>query len=577
MRTETINTALKSSFTLASAAIAAGCSSVHTEEYGENKAAAIALEKDIVDKAEHGIVAIESGMVIDDFYVDTQPFSVPIKKDAQIPQHLNNHINYIQRNLMTEREFTTFLLQEYGLHISFSRLIPSKSEDKKDEKDEAGEDATNISETEHGTLFAAGTEVDDQPQMPSGKNSAYVLPDSKTLETLYKGEVNNPDPDQFLNPMEYNGDLVGFLDMLAADRDLSWKFDSSSDQFVFYDLDTMIFEVIDNTGSFSTDSSVSTESEASSDSSEGGATSSAATSQSISFSDKAEHWLNLESTIKSIVSEYGKVSFDQKNGMVIVTDRKPVLNKIGNIVDQLNDTNGTMVFLDVTYVKVQLDKSSKIGMDFSAEEVISSIGSGSATGGLVTKNPVDTMQSVFSLDLTKAGVSAMIGSLQKYGHVSMKYEMPISTMNNTPHPYQTVVERSYVHKVVEEKNEEGVTTAIIPETKVNKTGLTSIFTPRVFKDSVIVTGILALTDNIDMDTKEEMGNIMLPTNNGETHKIKSKIPNGVTRVVSIQKIVKSSANTDGAMGENSWMLGGSEETENSSELGMVLVTPYIIK
>lgn len=559
----------KNKLLLSSVAIAiSGCSNMHTEGFTENKEIATDYIDDINIKKESGIVEIKSGVIVDDFFVDNQPYTVPEKKSDKLPSYLPSTIDYIQKKLQTEREFSAQMLKEFGIKVVFSRLITSEEE----EQPETGEDINSAGE---GAELSGTVDESYYPSEEEKGKAETPIP-SADLELLYKGQIDNPDPDNYVNPIKFSGTLADFMDLVASDRELSWKFDEAEGHFVFYDLDTVVFELIDNTGEFKTESSVSTESETSSD--EEGASSSSATSQNVEFKDNAKHWESLQETINSLLGAHGKASFDQKNGLVIVTDRRPVLDKVDRLVNQLNDKNGTMVFLDVEYVKVVLDKSSKIGVDIDAADFLSSIGSGSTTGGLTTAGDLaESFASIFSMNFTNAGVSAMIGSLQKQGNMTVRYEMPISTMNNTPHPFQTSVSQTYVHKVEVERDDEGVITSIIPDTKVNKTGITSIFTPRVIRDRVIVNGTLTLSENLEMDVKEEMGSIMLPTNSGETHQIKSIIPNGVTRVASIQTLRKTNGASEGALGESSWLLGGSEESKLSTEVAIVLVTPYIIK
>lgn len=559
----------------------AGCSNMHTDQFMENKDIANDLSDDVNAKKDTGIEEIEAGLIVDDFFVDLEPYTVPEQKSSNLPTYLPKTITYIQQDLKTEREFSALMLKEYGLKIVFSRLVTIEEDD--DESTDTGSEGMvgeEVTSEPEGAVLINTMPSDYYPsegEEQSQNNTSEPLNafDLK-LEKIYNGEIENPDPDLYVNTMNFSGSLADFMDLLASDRELSWKFDEVEGQFVLYDLDTVVFEVIDNTDQFKSETKISTESETTSK--EEGSSASAATSQTVEFNDDANHWKSLQETVNSLLSPEGKATFDQKNGMVIVTDRQPILNKVGKLVDHLNESNGVVVFLDVEYVKVALDKSSNIGVDIDATDFLSSIGSGSTTGGL--SNSLDlqaTFSSIFSMNFTNAGVSAMIGSLQKQGNMTVRYEMPISTINNTPHPYQTAESRTYIHKVEAEKDDEGKITSVIPETKVNKTGITSIFKPRVIGDRVIVEGTLTLSENIDMDVKEDMGSIMLPTNTGETHKVKSIIPNGVTRVVSIQTLTKTSGNSEGAFGEDSWFFGGGEKSETSREVAMVLVTPYIVK
>lgn len=568
-------------FAVAAASLS-GCAEMHTADFKDNRDSIDEFKTAITDQSEHGVTEISSGLIIDDIFVNTSALSVPKERESLIPDYIPKTIAFINKESMRETELKQVLLSDYGVRIDFIRLI------NQEEDDDKANEATNPLDAESGAAKGDNPNAVLPTPTMGGTNLGiggaserpYV---SKTTEEhskdLFTG-LNEKEYDEwYVKPISFNGKLTDFMDIIAADRELSWKFDSNSNTFVFYDIETRIYEVIDNTGEYETELEISTESKSDGSTGDGGASDKSATSQSVSFIDKAKHWEDLMLTIESMLSPDGKATFDQKNGMITVTDTDSVQEKISSIIDKLNEKNGSMVYLDIMYLKIKLDKSSEIGVDFDADDVLSSIGSGSITGGMTSNLPLGAMENLLNINFTKAGVKAMIGSIQKYGSISTKYEMPISTMNNMPHPYQTVIEEKYISKVEEEKEGEGEDEKVsrTAETEFNKTGLTSIFTPRIYKDNVIVSGRLSLTENLAMVEKENMGNIMLPKNSGETHIVKSIIPNGVTRIVSIQKITKTTAGSQGPAGEDSWMLGGKENSSNSDELAIIMVTPYIIK
>ncbi|WP_210498577.1 hypothetical protein [Vibrio crassostreae] len=561
-----MNKMIKNGLPLSVAALS-GCAELHTVDYKDNKEANLEFKEQIDHHSEKNVLEVESGIIADDFYTEIVPVNIPMNKNADIPDHIPSTIDYFQLGAITEREFKHTMLTDYGINITFSRLIEDKG--LLDDEPEAEE---NTEAEEQGIVFDPFNPT-PTPTEPEDKNDAIETDVAK----LFAGEKPNIDHDDYIRPIDFSGSISDFFEIVANDRGLSWKFDETSGEFVFYDLDTIVFDIIDNTDTYESELSISTSSGGQASSEEGSSTNDSTTDQSLTFSEEAKHWEGVENTVNALLTQFGSASFDQKNGKIIVTDTKLVLSKVDKVINTLNEASGAMVYLDINYVKVQLNKTSKIGVELTATDIISS---SAVNAGLTTTNPLDTMQSILSLDFNKAGVNAMIGSIQEYGSISTHYEMPISTMNNTPHPYQTVIEEKYVSEVSREESdseEEDAQDTFTATTEYNKTGLTSLFKPRIIKDEVVVEGRLSLTENIAMVEVESMGNIMLPTNTGETHVIKSKIPNGVTRIVSIQKLTKRKANTSGPAGENSFLAGGNEETENSEELALIMVTPYIIK
>ncbi|CAH7378328.1 conserved exported hypothetical protein [Vibrio chagasii] len=540
-----------------SVAVLAGCSNMHTADYTENKEMNVDRFEEIEKSSSEMVTSITAGTIVDDFFVDTTPFSVPNDRSTEIPRHLPENIRFLKATQFSEADLKTTLLDDYGIRIDFTRLIA-------EEGDEESEDSSDVPFVPPTFTDHAGTEVFDEKAFWEENSN----PEAASLFGNYKES-----DDSLLPPLDYNGSLVDFIEMVSAQTGLSWKYDSVDNIFVFYDLDTKVFQVVDNTQGYKSELSISTEAESESSGEDDSGSMTSSTNQSVEYTSSGDHWSDLSGTVESLLTEHGIATFDQKNGYITVTDKKSVLSKVDSLINVLNTANKTMVFLDVTYVKVTLDKESGISIDLNADSFFDKVFSG-VEGGYVSNGGAGGMSSVLGASFTKSGIDMMIGSMGRYGTVSTRYEMPITTLNNTAQPYQTVLEQKYISKVEKTTDDNG-DTSWSTDTEYNKTGLTSLFTPRVFQDNVLINGRLSISENIEMREHAEAG-ITLPTNASETHIVNTIIPNGVTKIVSIQKIETSQSSANGPLGEHSVLLGGSESSGTKQEVSMIMVTPYIL-
>lgn len=552
------------------AASLSGCAQVHTDDFKDITKTNETTTDEIELYKKQSVAEINGGMVFDDFFVKTTPVKVRSKDAIVLPDFLPTEIEVYSGVPMTEQEMTQMIYDDHGIKITFSRMIEPEGKD--DKKEEKKEDKTqNVNTMSDGTVDIMGLSDNAQPQGGDSKDEEPTVVQDMLELFGNAREIDNED-DTRIKKVDYNGSLHGFFDWLALDRNLSWKYDDDSDTFVLYDLDTVVFELIDNTDKFTLESAVDTSSDSNAGSSGGASSSKSSTSQKATYEEEAEHWDDLTKMIKQMLSSNGEAAFDLKNGRVAITDTKQAIQKIGGVIENINEASGSQVVLNLTYIKLSLEETSEIGINLSATDIVS----GAVKGGAKVGGDLSVFQNIFSMNFTKAGVDAMIGSLGRLGSISYRYDSPILTMNNHLTPFQSVEEEHYVAEVEKETDENDKET-LTPKKAINKTGITSTWKNRIINDRVIVDGKLSLIENLVMKEEPAMNNIVLPKNALDTHNIKTMLRNGETKVVSIQEINRRVADSSGPLGANSFFLGGEEKTKKRREISVVLVTPFIIK
>lgn len=560
---------------LVGAALASGCSQIHTQDFKEIKETNALASAEIDAYKAQTVAEINGGATLDEFFVKLTPIKIKTRDSIVLPEFLPTDISIYSGTPLTEAELAQMLYLDYGIKLTFNRtLVPEEEEAESEggkestENIETGGAGVSLMNIQDGQIQQAAPQESSSSSEPTGGDAAQDM-----LALFGNNREADNSSDTRIQKIDYDGALVGFFDWLAIDRGLSWKYDADSDVFVLYDLDTVVFELIDNTDKFTLESTVDTSSDSSSGSSGGASSSTSSTSQKATSEEEANHWEDLQGMLNQMLSPNGKAAFDLKNGRVAITDTKQTLEKIGAVIDQINSSSGSQILLNLTYIKVSVEETSEIGITTNATDLISGAvtGGGSAGGGL------NAFQNVFTMSFNKIGLEAAIGAIGSLGTISYRYDSPIMTMNNHLTPFQSVEEEHYIAEVESETDEDGNET-LSPKKDINKTGITSTWKNRIYKDRVLVDGKLSLVENLYMkELPAEMNNVVLPKNALDTHNIKAMLRNGETKVVSIQEINRKVAESSGPFGSNSFFLGGNEKTKNRREISVIMVTPYVIK
>ncbi len=560
----------------------AGCADMHTSNYKEIQDQSKETQLDFDRLKNNTITSINSGSTLDEIYVHLEPVKIAAHEANKLPVYLPTNISIYEGLPITEKKLVQLLQKDYGLTVKFSRLERKvDEEDSSDLENVANNGTDGITTKADGSVDISGLTANknsdeyDGPSKSNSDNNSLTKSTNKyetTLEDLFKDSSTADEADLRIQKIDYDGNLYGFFDWLAAERGLSWKYDNDQDAFVLFDLDTQIFEIVDNTHLFVYESTIDTSNNSESSSSDGSGSNVSNTSQRASYSEESDHWEDIQSLFNQMLSKKGSASYDLKNGLVAITDTQQVLNKVAKIVKYLNESSESQVVLNLTFIKLSLEESSEIGVNLSATDLVTGAVSGSASLG----SDLAVMPNLFNMSFTKTGVDAVIGSLGSLGTISYRFDSPIFTLNNQVTQYQSADEERYISLVTRETDENGAV-ILTPETDVNKTGITSIWKNRIIGDRVLIDGKISLIENLSMKEIENMSNVVLPKNSMDTHTIKTILKNGDTRIVSIKEVTRNVAESSGPFGSNSFIFGGSEKTNKQREISLILATPFVIK
>ncbi|ELP6119050.1 TPA: hypothetical protein I7730_20405 [Vibrio vulnificus] len=555
---------------LAIAPFLSACSNMHSDLYKEVKSENEGTV-DKIDELKHQTIGeIRSGVVVNDLFVDTNPVKTLTKESLVLPPHYPAKTEIYFAEMQSELSLIRNLHEHYGISLVIDRKISNSADTEESGFEPTAEIIDNSSMSGNLTpIDLTGVSSGLAQDMGSDMVSGYSEKPSSGMSIGGSEGLIGDDP---VAAIDFEGSVVQFMDWLAMERGLSWKYDARRDQFVLFDLDTRIFTLINNLDTYSYSNSITSSNDTSSGSSEGASSSTSSTGQTITVTEDSDHWQSIEDMVNSMLSKNGKATFDQLNGRVVVTDTARSLSDIEEIVELLNDESGIQLALEVNYISVQITDSSKFSMKLDATDVISSALEGTIEFGAVQSG----IGNLANLNFSKAGVKAMVGAMSEFGTINKKLTSHIPLMNNVPKLYQKVLEDTYISKVEKQDNDDD-SESLIPETAVNKAGITSLWKARIVEDQVLVNGRMSIVDNIDMETAKDMSDMVMPENLSDVQQVDQLIPNGRTRIVSIEEEIKQVAKSEGPLGPDSVPIGGSEESMSVRTISMLMVTPYILR
>lgn len=368
----------------------------------------------------------------------------------------------------------------------------------------------------------------------------------------------------------YSGPLSGFLDIVAARYGLSWEV--ANGKVSIYRNITRTFVMKAVPGSAAVSNKVS------SGSSNGGVSSSNETTLSV---DTLSVWTAIESGVKAILSDKGKVVVSPATGTVTVTDAPAVMKQVEAFIDQQNDHLSRQVTVQVQVLSVSLDDSDNYGINWNA--VWQSVGQNYnlALGNAFTP-ALGATGLTFSVPDTATGgwarwigSEALISALSKQGKVSVVTSVTAVTLNNQPVPVQVGRQTGYLASSTTTISEGIATTSITPGT-IN-TGFSLTVLPHIQdSQSLFLQYSVDISNLLDIQ-QITSGDSTIQTPDIETRNFMQRIgmKTGETLVLAGFESAQNSATTQGVGNPRFPWLGGGQNGINSKNIIVVLLRPIL--
>lgn len=393
--------------------------------------------------------------------------------------------------------------------------------------------------------------------------------------------------------VNYNGELSGLLDMVAARFGLSWKYEDG--RVKIYNLDTetfYLYAIASGTEMRSDVQSGTTMVNGASGAgagSAGGSTSGGIGGQSTSSQTttvvlKTAIWDDVKNTLDSMVSIKGRCVTSPSTGAITCTDNADVLGRIRNYVDRENGNLTKQVLFHIRIVSVTLTDSDAFGISWSAvyQTLSNKYGVKLSSAFAAPQNAVTGTFSVLSGSTSPwAGTDAILNALAEQGAVSIVKQPTVSTLNLQAVPVQVAKQDGFV------PGSQTVTTANVGTTTTFQTGIITTgfnmsLLPYVMGDNrMLLQFSISLSNLRNIRTVKDSGGggfaevpeLDLPINSSQ----KVRLSPGETLMLSGFDQEDDSSTRSGVDQPKNFLFGGGVKGSRTRGTLVVLITPVIME
>lgn len=378
--------------------------------------------------------------------------------------------------------------------------------------------------------------------------------------------------------VSYKGPLSGLLDEVCNRFGIWWKYEKK--QIYFYKFITKTFVLYTlptkptlsvNVGGSSTDGS--------------------AGSSSVSLSNTAniDLWANIESSIKSMISNEAQLTMDQSNGTITLTGTPTDIRKVAKFVNEQNIRLSRQVAISVKVLQVNVSDTDQYGLNLSAafkgNNHITDLGLASP-GGLGAEVTNNLSMTILSGQWTLAGA---IQALSEQGTTNLITSGTVTTLNNKPAPIQVVKTQNYISEITKTNSgSDGSYYDLSTTTEEIETGFTLDVLPRILEHGRLMLMFnLTLSDLIELErvdlgsgsstegetSGQYIQNPIIETR-GFTQEVALK--SGETLILSGYERVENTAKKTGVGSAENSLLGGTATAEKTRSILVIMLTPVVL-
>ena len=315
--------------------------------------------------------------------------------------------------------------------------------------------------------------VDRVKRARDGK-PAVINPNSSAVQFAEEGSP--------LFNLTYTGSKRGLIDAVAARIGCYWRWENQT--VVFYMTDTKTYFITALPGSAtSTDSTKSG----------GGDTSGigAGTKVQLEITAQQSIWEEMQKTVRSMLSSFGRVVASPSIGSLVVTDTPDSLERVSKFIGEQNRFLSKQVALEVQVFNLTLSDDASMGVDVNlATSYLSKYGIQLVSGGGVA----DPRGSSFALSVLDSatgaagkwkGSSVIVTALQAQGNVSNHRNANLMSLNNHAVPLLIGRTTSYLaQSSVATTANVGSTSSLTPGTITE--GYSLKLTPTILEDGAVM-------------------------------------------------------------------------------------------
>lgn len=430
----------------------------------------------------------------------------------------------------------------------------------------AGLDAQNASSSEATTALngaPGGAPAMAPPPMPTpmGIGMPSATPTAQTTPLVFSGKVS------------------GMLDLIASRFGVSWEWDGKG--IYFFKTKSQTFRLAALPGDTSLASRVGTQSNNATGGSQGSQASGSSSSElraGVEFSGLSI-WKGIEDSIRTMMSDDGKLVVTASTGTITVDDTPLVLERVSKFVEEQNKALSRQVVINVRVLAVDLSKSHEYGInwDMVYENIGRSIGVSLAnlaepvTGGTNLALRVLPGSSMFG------GSSAVIQALSKQGRVSQVTSASLVTINNQPAPIQVGRQTAYLASSTTTIGTGGAGNTVTLQPGQVTTGFSMNMLPHILDSNRLM-----LQYSGDISTLTRLSTVVSGGSSIQTPEIDTRnfmqrtfLNSGETLVVTGFEQFALNGDTQGVGSPENLALGGRLTSRDTKTVLVVLIQPVV--
>lgn len=440
-----------------------------------------------------------------------------------------------------------------------------------------------------GVPVTLGLSKDDQSTSTSTSNSTAGTTGPATMTNgLALGPNGMPisnSPYENVN-ITYSGTLSGLMDMIASRYNLSWEWEGKGIRI--FKTKSRTFRLAALPGDTSLTASVGTQSTGgaagSGSTSSSGGSSSSEQRAGIEFSGMSV-WKGIEDSIKTMMTEDGKLTVTPATGTITLDDTPVVLERVAKFVEEQNAALSRQVVINVRVLSVDLTSSDEYGINWDAvyENISAASGWGLtlASGAPVIEGATNLTFNILPGTQKSgnwSGSKAMFEALSKQGRVSQVTSASMVTINNQPAPIQVGRQTSYLASSTTTLGTSGSGNTVTLTPGQVTTGFSMNVLPHILNDDKLMlqySGDISALTRINTVTS---GGSSIQTPDIDTRNFLQRVimNTGDTLVVTGFEQFAMNSDTQGVGDAENLALGGKLTGTKSKSVLVVLIQPVLV-
>jgi len=267
---------------------------------------------------------------------------------------------------------------------------------------------------------------------------------------------------------------------------------------------------------------------------------------SIAQENRVEFWGDIETQLKLLVSDEGRLVINNISGSIQVTDRHPYVEEMAQYIADVNQAVHRQVDIQVKILEVTLNDDYSLGVDWSklVSEGLTGIQTGFGISNIITApvgigSALAPTLSLSTFDIDNNGqnrVTNIISALQEQGEVQIVSQPHIRTMNNQSALIKVGTDRTFFRREQNTDNTtsgSNITTTDVPQ--VVTEGIVLSITPQISKDGWVMMDVSPVVTRVSSvsEVKGPSGNVLSSAPNLDIRQTSSlvRVFNGETVII----------------------------------------------